>query len=365
LTYPEDCRPGQNPAGINLPKVEDALDTTNISPVPSELSEVRGIVQSDLLIITALREGFKRLRANPWLFDYIFASLRQDPLFKPYQKSIEKARERFLKTDIPVFMSIQNNEAKMPCVTIELKESVEAEATMSDLHYVTKETTEGEWPVLAGPISPDSYDPVEGILVFPASISDSVLLTEGMLVIDKVGADHPILEVIDNQTVRLTAGLVADFTGALIKGQKPLFITSLESLVFRETYQIGCHYNGHESDLIDLYSIVMFILLRYKEELLEGRGFERSTIAAQGLMRNPAFPAENSYFRAINLQGYVRQYWPKNISYSLNGVSYQMGVGRRESPGEVFVAPDGSNPTDFDSWLADQDPLSVSGLLVE
>lgn len=63
-----------------------------------------------------------------------------------------------------------------------------------------------------------------------------------------------------------------------------------------------------------------FILLRYKETLLEARGFERSTISTGPLYNYSETDKEMVFVRDITLSGYVRQYWPKMISPKIQGI---------------------------------------------
>lgn len=65
-------------------------------PLSNSLTtEALGIHQSDVIIRTAIVAALADLRANPWLLDYVFASLPKDEMtMKDYgEKSVEKAKE--------------------------------------------------------------------------------------------------------------------------------------------------------------------------------------------------------------------------------------------------------------------------------
>ena len=56
---------------------------------------------------------------------------------------------------------------------------------------------------------------------------------------------------------------------------------------------------------------VVFMLLRYKQDLLEARGFERSTISSSQAQRDNSSENELFFNRYMSITGYVRHSWPK------------------------------------------------------
>jgi hypothetical protein len=329
-----------------------------IQPVPPEMTEALGIHQSDIVIRSALIAGIADLRANPWLLKYVFASLPRDEMtMADYgEMEVSRAEEWFLKTDIPVFMTFKGiDDLKFPCISIALQESTEAEATLGDVHYVPLEQTEAEWPVLAGPFRPAAYNPGAGLMKIPAQALNGIILAPGMVIIDGTGRAHSVLGVVDDDTISIAPGTVADFSEAMLKGSKPQLVTALESISVRETYQIGLHAHGEATHLTYLYSIVAFILSRYKETMLEARGFERSTVAWSNFQLNQLLP-ENVYSRFCTITGYVRNYWPKLATQTIDAVSSRLDVSVVSAPGEKFVNEHGS-VSEEDSWLADADAL--------
>ena len=293
---------------------EPGTEALPVSPAsPSSLTEALGIHQSDVIIHSAIEQAIADIRANPVLLDYVFASLPRDSLTAPKygQKEVDQAKKWFLATEIPVVMRNRLDEVKLPAISIGLLESSEAENTLADTHYIPQEEADVVWPVLAGPFSPVSYNQTTGVLVVPEAVGDALSITVDMVVVDRDGVTHAITEVTDAYTIVLAPGTIANFSSALIKTAQPQLITQLESLAFRETYSIGCHAQNEPVQLTYLHSIVTFILLRYKETLLEARGFERSTVSSAELRENDQFQPEMVWSRYINLTGYVRQYWPK------------------------------------------------------
>lgn len=330
-------------------------------------TEAIGIAQTDILIRTAIIAAFKDIRENSWLLNYIFRSLAEDTLTVDIygEKEIAQAKKWFLNTDIPVFMSTRLDEVKLPCISINLMDSTEAEEIHSDTHYVTHEDSEPDYPVVIGPFNPKSYDAVTGTMVLPDALTPSVAISVGMTVIDSNGTAHPITEVIDEATFILTPNTTADFTQAVIKNVNASLTVTLESMSFRETIQVGCHVQGESFYLTYLHSILVFCLAgRYKQALLEARGFERSTIASTQFLKNDTLGVENAYSRFVNLTGYVRQYWPKFVGTKITEVTTGDGEGTGISFGTAGSnGPPGINAaglpqTADDSWGVDEDASS-------
>ena len=134
----------------------------------------------------------------------------------------------------------------------------------------------------------------------------------------------------------------------VIRGVKPGYVTSLESAEFSETYMLGCHAQGESIYATYLHSIVVFALLSYREALLESRNFERSSInsTAEG-EKEMLTKQELVYSRYLQISGYVRNMWPKNISPKITGVVVQPKIvgGGVLAPGQESTAP----------WLGDLD----------
>jgi hypothetical protein len=313
-------------------------------PLPKYMTEAKGIHQSDVLIRTALVMAIADLRANPWLLDHVFASLLEDAATaQTYgEKERQKAKDWFLKTEIPVVMDYRMDDVEGTCLSISLVESSEAETTLADVHYIPTEETEAQWPPMTSEFTPTTYSASTGIIGVPVEIGDALVIVPGMVLVDSDNKDHAIIEVLDRYTIQISP-TVANFTSSVIKSAKPRLITSIESVSMRESYRIGCHAHGEPFFLTWLHSIAVFILLRYKEALLEARGFERSTISSAPFSKNEAFGQENLWSRFITINGYVRQYWPKTSGERLLSAGTDGGLkySRVGELAEVFIPQDG------------------------
>lgn len=308
--------------------------------MPSNITtEVTGIFQSDVIIRSAILTAIAELRASPWLLDYVFASLPKDQITKVEygEKQVATAKKWFMSTNIPVFMVTRNDDIKLPAISISLIESTEAENTFSDTHYQVSEANAEVWLNLSDRFTPVSYSAATGVMKVPESLVQELILAPGMSIIDATGKEHEILEVTDATTVVIKAGTVASFTDAVVRSARPSAVTTMESVVMKEVYAIGCH-AGQDYQLMYLHSILTFILLRYKETLLEARGFERTQVNSSDLRKNEAFDPEEAYSRHIQITGYVRQMWPKAVDARITTVAMTpLLATRSDEPGGIEV----------------------------
>jgi hypothetical protein len=275
-------------------------------------TELLGIGQSDVIIRAAIIEGIADMRRNPDLLDKVFASLKYDDLTKDElgESEIAQAKKWFLASDIPVFLSYKIDESKLPCISISLEDSAETEYTLGDVHYVPFEDADGDTPILAGPFAA-KYVASSGFVIIPFDALNGITLGSGMVIVDRVGREHTIIEVLDDNIVAIAPNTVADFSKALLKSIIPRQVAEVRSVNARETYHLGCHVQGEPFYLTWLHSIMVFVLLRYKVTLLEARGYERSTLQSTDFTRNMDFATELAFSRWINITGYLRQYWPQ------------------------------------------------------
>lgn len=326
-----------------------------------ELSEIKGIFQSDLIIQSALDSMIKDLRKYPYLLDLVFNSLKLDPVFTKNNKGInyiDTAKKWFLKTNIPIFISPKIDDAKWPCITIELIESAEVENTLGDVNAEAPEAhSVTSWPNLSDSFAAVSYNPATGIIVLPSSLSDSIVIVDCMSIVDDTNIARE-LTVIDGQTIQISP-VSATFNNAYIRGAKPLQIARLLTACFRETYRIGIHVNSESDRLSELYSVLVFALIRARKLILEPRGIERSSFAASDFQRNDVSDHELLFSRYINLTGYVRHYVVQDLEDTLQAVqTITQIIGGAHVP-----VPSGETLNDL-VWIGDLDnPFSTQDLV--
>jgi hypothetical protein len=309
-------------------------------------NEARGIFQSDLLLRSALVEAIADLRAKPWLLDSVFASLRYDQLTnKLYgEKEVQRGIKWFQMTDIPVVFSYALKAETIPCISIEVTESSETENSLADIHYQTSQPAKEEWPPLTQQFTP-RYVPTTGVITLPDDISNSLVCTVGMLLMDHNGDKHPILSIVDRGHFTVDVGLVTDFNNSYIKSSYPRLVETLESASFREGYRLGSTVCGDPISVLWLHSILSFCLLHYRQDLLESRGIERSSISSGPVVADQRFGKENVFSRFISLAAYVRNYWPKRRLERTLWLDETLRYSQLGNDSAVFVGDQGIDPS--------------------
>jgi hypothetical protein len=333
----------------NTPMTRPLDDSTSIN-------EVKGIFTSDILIINALRIGLKDLRDNPWQLNICFASLKDDPFTAAQygQKEADNAKRWFLKTEIPVTIDFNPENASFPRLIVSLLESSEDKVTLGDVHYIPSQEIISEWEALTSKFNA-GYDYTTGRVTLqeelPVTVSDRMVLSLG-------GTDYPIIEVIDNLTFRIQSSLNIILTGCVIKMAGARLVANLESATFKESYRISCIAPGDSNQLLWLHAITTYILLRYRKTLLEGRGFGESVITSKAVQKMPdgMFAVENLYGRFIDISGNVRNYWVSDVSERVGSAGFDM-------PGDdtgLKFSQKGFNPS---SYLTNdnEDPSYAAG----
>lgn len=283
---------------------------------------IYGIHQSDIIISAAIQKGLEDLREHPWLLDFAFAGLKYDPLTKEKygEKEIQQAKKWFLNTNVEVQMTDTPENPKFPLINIQLSSSVQDKETLADVHYDTHGDMEAHVvgrnrQVLLDAFTPDEYDKHTGTITLPKKFSTAGLRPGHVLLDPKRNLGYPIVEVIDERRFRITPTQSADLRNVFVVPENDSYLVELESKVFAETYTIGVHAVSQPKFAVYLHTILVFILLRYNEELLEGRGFERTTIQSGPLEPNNYFhdSPERVFSRTLQISGYVRHYWPKFV----------------------------------------------------
>lgn len=277
-----------------------------------------GVFSSDVVIRAAIVQGLRELRANPWLLDYCFSWLMYDDLTNQEygKKEIDEAKKWFLSTPVEVRMSTLSDSPVFPLISIHLSESVEDQSSLGDVHYhpISDATPHivGTGPNIQT-FTPTSYDPDTGIITHTGTIKALV----GQTLLDTHNnTGYEILEV-SSKSFKIEPNCIGvDFRNAQIVPRFDTKHVHLESLMFRETYTMGVHASGHQRYALYLHSILVFIMLRWKEVYLERRGFERSTLASGPLSENENFAGgpEVVFSRTVQTTGYIRQYWPKLVT---------------------------------------------------
>ncbi len=335
-----------NPAAPSLP------------PLQLPPSDALGIVQSDVIVRVGLLRALADLRAKPYLLDYAFAWLRQDPQSQSINsdRDVQQAKAWFLATNIRVVDRMHLNAAALPSVSLELTSSEEVENTDGDTHYSAREPIAETWPDLTPAFTPVSFDINTGVLVVPSAIVNNIDLDLGLVLYSlRSNRGYSIVDVLDPQTLVIAANVNDDFSRCSIRAPQPALVRHLESANWREGWDIGCHCAGEPIYCHYLYSLVLFALLRYRKTLLEARGYERTVLSGGPMTREPEFENELVYSRHISINGYVRCVWPTVFEPVVAATDFQLGIdGGGNFPADPQVQAPWTTPQQ-DSVIGDAD----------
>ena len=321
------------------------------------------MVPEDLLVAGAISEGIRIIREKPWLLDFIFNWLSKDSVSKKdYGDSAKKAAsDWFLNNKIFVSPSTLREDAIVfPMVTVGLQQMTEDIATLGDVNYNTSDSVapdeilkEEDYRV-AGPFN-GGYNSVTGIV----SGINTAPIFEGQRVYDSINRNfYVIREVLDDFTFTLDTGISnINLSGAMIVGSEIKANIALESVEFKQQYTIRCFTQNNPIHLMYLSTIIRFILLKFKESLLEARGFQRSIVSQQGPYEaNSMFSIPEGEFifgQNISLTGFVREYWPKDVSAnSLDGFTY--GIKYKDG---ILTPKNTLEQVEKQGWWQQDDPL--------
>lgn len=318
-----------------------------------------GFVPSDLLIQSAIKYAIADIRANPHLLDYCFNWMANDDLTNKIYGDKEKqtAKDWVLSHEIFVSMNYRTDDPKFPMISIGLNSSVEDTSILSDVNstsqedIVTKEVLEINKYIL-GPFNPESYNSITGELVFPEDFDTNKIVPGMTLYSYKSNVGIPILEVVDTRTIIIQPQVTIDLSIIYVAPRNKITTVTLESCIFKEAYSIRCLVQGDPLQLLYLHTLLVFILMRYKEELFEKRGFDRSTVSSGPITVDTSEP-QYIYARDVNIVGFVRQYWPKAFSiqaqgFEVNGLKVIAGI---QTPDNKL------NEARDQRWWMDIDPL--------
>lgn len=303
-----------------------------------------GIYQGGIIVQTALLAAIKDLKDNPEFLEFAFASLVQDGLTEERygDKVLQNAIKWFLATDIPVVNAPGLNDVKMPCIIVKLMEGLPDNETLGDVHWTPSENYDRYWVKVVGPITPVTL----GFKTLTFLSFGGKTITKGMELVTSTGAKIPILAV-DDLTVTIDpANMANDFTNLSIYPTRPTHKVKLESIRSKETYEILANAQGEPAHLTYLWSILTFILFRYKSALFEHRGFDNVQVRYGAPMINGSFEQEIVYSQQVFLSGVVCHYWPKSVGSKLLGVTVQ--------PDAIGTTLNPANPPE-EPWLGDGD----------
>lgn len=305
-------------------------------------SQCYGIFPTDIVVRGALKAAYDEMRDQPWLLDFAFQAYLYDELTaKEYgERELEACRDWFLNNEVVVSLGYDVNQISQPHVAIWLGNQDEAEATTGDTHDSPSETVPwvvGKQAVVS--LRAATLDPATGWIT---GIKTTTIFP-GMQVLDKaVGKHYEILDVEDGR-LQIAAGVQLNLRASAVHQASDLWNITLESRVYRETLTLDIVCSGPIAKLWVLHAATIFALNRYNQAYLEGRGFDRMSLASGPVSsaQDGQNAAQIMYKRSITLTGYTRQYWPKTVSPQLQGITAFPGFdGGADSLSVVVTDPE-------------------------
>lgn len=281
-----------------------------------------GIFQGDIIIKTAIELGIEDMRKNPWLVDHMLSDLVNISYFtdKYGQKQIDACKEWLNNNQIDVYMRGRDDKDRLPCVTIQMGGSDEKE----EMKLMADQSTEKiallpnkigkPIPYVIKPFTPVGYDDSTGELSLDDSI-DLAGVSVGMILVNPAnGQGYVILDITPNGiTIEAGMEIVASQFG--IVSQFQYYEARIEHSFFAESYIIKCHAHGDPQNVLFLWSIIKYSILRYRESLLEANGFAQSSINSGPPDFDESFTTnggEKAWTRFITLSGQVENSWVKS-----------------------------------------------------
>lgn len=307
-----------------------------------------GIFQADLVARSAILESLADLRKNTFLMDDALSHLLDDPyLQKVYGKKEIDNFKKFLTTR-NIMVAIEHrpqDQASFPAIVVKLGPGDEdgPKDALGDgfqQENVDPSTLGGvfKYPqIVAGPLTPEAYDVLTGQISF----ADGVVLSnvfEDQMVYDEINRkSYPIKLVLGDSEIMIEENLSPppNLTGMTIRTiqnqvghiRRSLFVWEKVELEILAT-------TGQE--VIYLFTILMYALIRYKKPLWDARNFQVSSITYSDLYHaTPQADPNVIYGRTISMRGRVEQSAIESTSELLQGLSLDLRVADMETPDSI------------------------------
>jgi hypothetical protein len=281
------------------------------------------IFTGDIVLKNLMTQSFEDMRQNTWLIQDVLYGTTNPALGKTYSQEVKNATDWFSSNKINVFLkNINGDKIDFPCITIGLGSSSERSdmATMADFSEITEILTPSTIgkpiPFVVPPFVPISITNPSGLVKLPTTVNTQ-LISVGMSFLDpQTGNAYPIINQDSNGFyVAPNSMLGATFQNLAVIPQYPIYKARRERAWFDETYVVGCHVVGDVSTLLYLHAIAVYSILRYRQVLLEQRGFMQSSISSSDIMNNTNFSGyvggDKVFSRNITISGIVENSWLK------------------------------------------------------
>jgi hypothetical protein len=281
------------------------------------------LFQTDLVVKALIEIGLQDLRKNPWLFDDIFGHLKSNQFLadKYGQKYVDGARQWFLNQNVDVVQGMRKDGSDTPYVSINMVPCQEDDAEITLAQQTEKSVTLDPdvigkpIPVVGGPYTVVSYDQPSGRVTLPGSAPTNHF-EEGQFLVDTSAPlprpTYPIVGV-EGRDVLIAPGTAFAATTVSVLPEHSYWKARIERTSMRETVVVGCHVVTDANDLIYLFNIVAYTVLRYNEALLEGGCMDLMKVGFSEIATDWPFAegTQQGLNRYVTISGLVRHEWIK------------------------------------------------------
>ena len=324
------------------------------------------VFQADLVWGTALRAAIADMRKNQYLLEDAYKDLLKDPYLRKLYglKEVERFKA-FISKDIEVFVRHRPpDHIKFPYICIHVGGGDEdaPKDALGDSFQSENRSPESlggavsDNSTVLGPVTPLSFDSLTGTVTFGPGvdlIASKVFDTQ--FVIDTVNNKaYPIELVLDSSNLLiepLPDGTNINLTNMQIK-RTPNFLGAVRRSMWlwrTDTLELAAT-DGNEC--MYLFTLVMYILLRYKKQLWDMRNFAAATISHSALERlSSESDPNNVYAITINIRGRTELSAIESVQPLIGGIDTQIKIADMTSPPAV-LQQEGPNPL----WEGEGDP---------
>jgi hypothetical protein len=290
---------------------------------------------TDLVLLRGIKEGIAWMRANPYILDWVFERLIEEgmDLQKSYgQQEINRAKTWFLKNHIDVRMAYNLDGVKFPCVSIGLLNQNESKphATLGDVaaDIWNEDVSENPYVIkartLVGPFPNVSYDIATGIVTIPEEFDTELIFVNQALYSPASGREYIITKIIDEQSFLIETNLREDFSNSYISPAYKTLKAKRGIAQFSETYDIRILVQGDQGELVWLHTIISYLLLKFRQDLLEKKNIGLTSISSGPIQQESSmeFGGENVFSRAITMDALIEVTWLKTLSERIEGTIF-------------------------------------------
>ena len=315
-----------------------------------------GIFQPDLIHYTAFKAALADLRANKFLLNDAYSDMINDPLLSAYgAKEVERLKA-FIDKEIYVTLETRMPDvAKFPYIVISLGQGSEdsAKDALGDSYQselIDPASLGGaianSTQILLGPVTPLEYDSMTGQITFDPSVSLTASnIYAGQFVYDsKNNKSYEILLVLDDSNLLIAEGLNPTLTNMYIKPQR-MSMSNIRRSVWvweNHTIKIGA---TDSTELMYLFTLVVYILMRYKKTLWDARNFAVATIGYSEIYAVSSQDDPNITFgRDIHLRGRVEHSVIESTSPIIYGTNLELDItGMGSAPDAPYAVKEPLN----------------------